>query len=122
MTLIFGGEHALHVISLGAAWGRLLDPGKEVMSLADRIVTEQKDVATLLGGLACRLRNDGLALTGIACPDSTPGAVEHGDLHELSGSLDRVANLVEAVKERLCRKCRLLNVAELVPFGTVPEA
>jgi len=91
------------------------------MGLGGTIETEQTDVASLLAGTASRLRNDGLALVGIACRNSAPGAVEHRDLHELAGSLDRIATLVEAVKERLCQKCRLLDVAEHVTFGAVPK-
>ena len=88
--------------------------------MADRIETEQTDVATYLGGLASRLRNDALALTGLAWRESRPGASDHEDLHGLAGSLERTAALLEAVKDRLCRACRLLDVAEKVTFGAVP--
>lgn len=90
--------------------------------MADRIETEQTDVATYLGGLASRLRNDALALTGLAWRESHPGAVDHEDLHGLAGSLERTAKVLEAVKDRLCPGCRLLDVAEHVTFGAVPEA
>ena len=86
------------------------------------IETDQTDVATLLAGLASRLRNDGLALAGIACRDAEPGAVEHRDLTGLAGSLEWTAALVEAVKARLCRECRLRAVVERVTFGKAPEA
>ena len=105
----------------GTASGRLLNHGKEVMGLGDSIETEQTDVATLLAGLASRLRNDGLALAGIACRDAAPGTVEHRDLTGLAGSLERTAALLEAVKERLCQECRLRDVVERVTFGKVPE-
>lgn len=90
--------------------------------MADRIETEQTDVATYLGGLASRLRNDALALTGLASRESYPGNRDHEDLHGLAGSLERTAALLEAVKDRLCQECRLLEVAEQVTFGAVPEA
>ena len=90
--------------------------------MGDSIEMEQTDVATLLAGLASRLRNDGLALAGIACRDADPGAVEHRDLNGLAGSLERTAALLEAVKERLCEECRLRDVVERVTFGKVPEA
>jgi hypothetical protein len=89
--------------------------------LADGIETEQTDVATYLGGLASRLRNDALALTGLASRESYPGNPDHEDLHGLAGSLERTAKLLEAVKDRLCQTCQLLDVAEQVIFGAVPE-
>lgn len=102
--MIYAGQPALMSPLKGAAWGRLLNHGKEVMGFGDSIETEQTDVATLLAGLASRLRNDGLALAGIACRDAEPGAVEHRDLNGLAGSLERTAALLEAVKERLCEE------------------
>ncbi len=90
--------------------------------MADRIETEQTDVATYLSGLASHRRNDALALTGLASRESHPGNRDHEDFHGLAGSLERTAALLEAVKDRLCQKCRLLDVAEQVTFGKVPEA
>jgi hypothetical protein len=89
--------------------------------LAKKVETERTDVATFLGGLASRLRNDALALTGLAWRESHPGAANHEDLHGLAGSLERTAKVLEAVKDRLCPGCRLLDVAEQVTFGAVPE-
>ena len=37
------------------------------------------------------------------------------------GLLEGTAALLEAVKDRLCQECRLLDVAEQVTFGKVPE-
>jgi hypothetical protein len=88
--------------------------------LADRIETDRTDVATFLGGLASRLRNDSLALIGLAWRDSHPGASDHEDLHGLAGSLERMAKVIEAVKDRLCQACQLLDVSEQVTFGAVP--
>jgi hypothetical protein len=89
--------------------------------LAKKVETERTDVATFLGGLASRLRNDALALTGLAWRESHPGAADHEDLHGLAGSLEWTAKVLEAVKDRLCPGCRLLDVAEQVTFGAVPE-
>ena len=91
------------------------------MSLAKKVEAERTDVATFLRGLASRLRNDALALTGLAWRESHPGNAEHQDLHGLAGSLERTAALLEAVKDRLCQTCQLLDVAEQVTFGAVPE-
>jgi hypothetical protein len=91
------------------------------MGLAKRVETERTDVATFLSGLASRLRNDALALTGLAWRESHPGNADHEDLHGLAGSLERTAKVLEAVKERLCQTCKLLDVAEQVTFGVVPE-
>ena len=89
--------------------------------MGETIETEQTDMATVLAGLASRLRNDGLALADIACRDADPGAVEYRDLTGLAGSLERTAALLEAVKEPLCQECRLRDVVERVTFGAVPE-
>jgi len=91
------------------------------MGLAKKVETESTDVATFLGGLAIRLRNDGLALTGLAWRHSQPGNADHEDLQGLAGSVEQTAKLLEAVKDRLCTKCRLLDVSEHVTFGAVPE-
>lgn len=101
--------------------GRLLNHREEVTSLAKKGETECTDVATLLGGLASRLRNDALALSGLAWRESHPGAADHEDLHGLAGSRERTAKALEAVKDRLCFGCRLLDVAEHLTFGAVPE-
>lgn len=89
--------------------------------MAKKVETERTDVATFLGGLASRLRNDALALTGLASRESYPGNQDHEDLHGLADSLERTAAFLEAVKDRLCQECRLLEVEEQVTFGKVPE-
>ena len=91
------------------------------MRNGERIETARTDLATLLGNLASQLRNDGLALTGMATLESNPGEVKYRDLTELMGSLERTASLMEAVKDRLCQKCRMQGVAEHVTFGMEPE-
>jgi len=81
------------------------------------------DIATLLGAVASRLRNDGLALVGMAARSGcVPGSVEHRDLHALAGSMDRAAALVEAVGRGLCRRCRLMGVVEQVVFRSPLKA
>ena len=119
--MIYCGQPALMSPLKGAAAGRLLNHRKEVMSLAKKVEAERTDVATFLGGLASRLRNDALALTGLAWRESHPGNADHEDLHGLAGSLERTAALLEAVKDRLCQTCQLLDVAEQVTFGASPE-
>jgi len=89
--------------------------------LRNNVETARTDLATMLSELAGRLRNDGLALTGLAWRESHPGSADHEDLHGLAGSLKRTAALLEAVKDRLCQTCQLLDVVEQVTFGTVPE-
>ncbi len=89
--------------------------------MAKKVETERTDVATFLSGLASRLRNDALALSGLAWRESHPGASDHEDLHGLAGSLERAAALLEGVKEHLCQACQLLDVSEQVTFGAVPE-
>ncbi|MBI2192012.1 MAG: hypothetical protein HYU36_08515 [Planctomycetes bacterium] len=89
--------------------------------MGGRIETEQTDLATLLGELASRLRNDALALTGLAWRESRPGTAEHEDLHGLAGSLERTAKVLQAVMDRLCAECRLLDVSEHVTFGKSPK-
>jgi len=86
-----------------------------------RVVMEQTDVATYLADLVSRVRNDALAITGLAWRHSRPGESDFEELHALSGSLERTAKILEAVKDRLCQICKVVDVAEHVTFGTVPE-
>lgn len=82
-----------------------------------QLETGSADLATLLGNLASRLRNDGLTLVGIASTQFSPGEQEHRDYNELATSLERTAALMEAAKDRLCQQCRLININEHVIFG-----
>jgi hypothetical protein len=94
---------------------------KKVVGM-NKVEMERTDVATFLGGLASRLRNDALALTGLAWRHSHPGNADQEDLHGLArSSLERTAALLEAVKDRLWQRCQLLDVAEQVTLGAVPE-
>jgi hypothetical protein len=88
----------------------------------ESVELDQSDLATWLSRLACRLRNDGLALVGRASLVSSPGQQDYEDLGEVWNSLERTASLLEAVKGRLCAGCRTLDVSERVTFGMVPEA
>ena len=95
---------------------------EEVVGLGMTMETELTEVGTLLGNLASRLRNDGLALMGMASWEPDPESLEHKDLHGLAGSLMRTAGLIGFVKEGLCQECRLRDVEEVVTFGDKPEA
>jgi hypothetical protein len=92
------------------------------MKQPDSVELGRADIAGWLSRLACRLRNDGLALVGRASLESSPGRQEYEDLAELWNSLERTASLLEAIQGRLCEGCRTLEVSECVAFGAVPEA
>lgn len=86
-------------------------------AVARKVELDRTDVATFLSGLTSRLRNNALALTGLAWRHSHPGNADHEDLHDLAGSLERTAALLAAAKDRLCQKCKLQGVAVQVTFG-----
>ena len=92
---------------------------EEVIGLG--MTMEVTEVGTLLGNLASRLRNDGLALMGMASREPDPESLEHKDLHGLAGSLMRTAGLIEFIKAGLCRRCLLQDVREMLTFGDAPE-
>ena len=91
------------------------------MKPAKSIQTEQTDLATRLSALASGLRNEALALAGLASTWSRPGEEEHRDLDVLASSLRRTAALLDAAKGHLCKGCRLMEVEEHVSFGEVPR-
>ena len=82
---------------------------------------EQTDLGTLLGKLASRLRNDGLALLGRASLEASPADESYRDLADLWSSLERTAGLLDIVKKHLCRDCAMLEVSETVSFGKKPR-
>lgn len=90
--------------------------GTRKKATAKKVETDRTDVATFLSGLASRLRNHALALTGLAWRHSRPGNADHDDLHDLAGSLEETARLLAAIKARLCQKCMLLDVAVQITF------
>ena len=92
------------------------------MKQVTSVELDRTDLATWLGRLACRLRNDGLTLMGRANLESSPGEHEYEDFSELWSSLERTASLLEAVKDQLCEGCRTLDVLDRVTFGMAPEA
>ena len=92
------------------------------MKQPDSVELNRTDLDMWLSRLACRLRNDGLALVGRASLESSPGQQHYEDLTEVWNSLERTASLLEAVQGRLCEGCRTLDVSECVTFGAVPEA
>jgi hypothetical protein len=90
--------------------------GTRKKTAAKKVELDRADVATFLSGLTSRLRNNALALTGLAWRHSRPGNADHDDLHNLAGSLEQTAMLLAAIKDRLCQKCMLLNVAVQITF------
>lgn len=92
------------------------------MKQPDSVELDSTDLAMWLSRLACRLRNDGLALVGRASLESSPGKQEYEDLAEIWNSLERAASILDAVQDRLCSGCQLLEVSEQLAFGTVSEA
>lgn len=92
------------------------------MKQPDSVELNRTDLAGWLSRLACRLRNDGLALVGRASLESSPGRQEYEDLTELWNSLERAASMLEAVQDRLCIRCQTMQVSECVTFGAVWEA
>lgn len=95
--------------------------GTRKKAVAKKVELDRTDVATFLSGLTSRLRNNALALTGLAWRHSHPGNADHDDLHDLAGSLERTATLLAAAKDRLCQECQLHDVTEQVIFGAMPE-
>ena len=91
------------------------------MKNGERIETARTDLATLLGNLASRLRNDGLSLMGRAFMDSKPGDQDFRDAERLWASLEDTAALLDAVKTRLCRTCCLIEVVDEVAIGKALE-
>jgi len=94
---------------------------EEVVGLGMTMETELTEVGTLLGNLASRLRNDGLALMGMASREPDPESLEHRDLHGLAGSLMRTSGLLEFIRGGLCQECRLRDVKQLLTFDDAPE-
>ncbi|MCL5883773.1 MAG: hypothetical protein M1377_00195 [Deltaproteobacteria bacterium] len=92
------------------------------MKQLDSVELARADLAGWLSRLACRLRNDGLALVGRASLESSPGKQDYEDLAEIWNSLERTASLLDAIQSRLCAACQRLDVSERVTFGAVPEA
>lgn len=92
------------------------------MKQPDSVELGRTDLAGCLSRLACRLRNDGLALLGRASLESTPGRREYEDLAEIWNSLDRAASLLEAIQRRVCKDCQALDVFECIAFGSAPNA
>ena len=79
------------------------------------------DISTLLNFLSGRLRNDGLALLGLAAEHYRPDEQEYRDLDALKESLERVADLLDASGARLCNECRMVTVSETVTFQASPK-
>jgi len=82
------------------------------------VTTAETDLATWLARLASHLRNDRLSLLARVHLESSPGTREARDLAQLWDSLDCKAALMDAIKERLCTACRLMEITERVTLGT----
>ena len=77
---------------------------------------DRTDLATLLGCLASDLRNSGMAVRGVAYLRVDPDEQELADMDRLAASLERVAVILDAARERHCKTCQLLDVSEQVVF------
>ncbi len=73
---------------------------------------DQYDLTTLLGCLASDLRNAGQAVRMLGTEAAGADGGNFGDADRLAGSLDRVASVLDGVKEHLCKTCRLMTVSE----------
>lgn len=91
------------------------------MKQPDSVELGRTDLAGWLTRLACRLRNDGLALVGRASLESAPGRQEYEDLAEIWNSLERAASLLDVIQDRLCAGCQTMEVSESVTFGEAPR-
>ena len=78
----------------------------------------QTDQATLLHKLADDLRHAGLALRGLAHLEGSPGDPQCLTMTSLGGSLDRIADVLDAVGRGLCVKCRLAEVVETLRLAS----
>ncbi|MBI4565579.1 MAG: hypothetical protein HY716_12865 [Planctomycetes bacterium] len=76
----------------------------------------ETDVDTFLAGEADRVRVVAFALRGMAGDAGGAGA-ESKALHASAGELDGVARKLDAVRERLCRSCKVLEVEEDLRIG-----
>ena len=83
----------------------------------DLVEINKTDLGTLLDILSSRIRNDGLAVAGLAYRHADPGTAEHRDLLAVTERLEKTAAIIKAVSEQLCRECRLQDVVESVRFG-----
>lgn len=89
------------------------------MEQPDSVELNRTDLAGWLMRLACRLRNDGLAMVGRASLVSSPGERDYEDLTEMWNSLERAASMLEAIKDRLCSDCQTMGISDSVIFDTV---
>ncbi len=81
---------------------------------------DRTDLATLLRCLASDLRNAGMAVRGTSYRRAEPDEQELSDMDRLAGSLERVAVILDASRERLCKACRLIDVSERILLGAEP--
>ena len=74
--------------------------------------TDRTELASLLPRLAHRLRNDALAIQGLAHTHFHASQTEREQLAWLAESLERTARLLDLVGGHLCRNCRFLELVE----------
>lgn len=86
------------------------------MAKTEPVEMDRTDLMTLLGCLASDLRNAGLAVRGVSYRRADPEEQEMADLDRLAGSLDRVAAVLDASREQLCKTCQLVDVSERMGF------
>ena len=72
------------------------------------VEVNQTDQATLLHKLADDLRHAGLALRGYAHQEGSVGDPQFRTVTSLGGSLDRIADVLDAVAQQLCVKCSVI--------------
>jgi len=77
----------------------------------------QTDVATLLGRLADELRGGSLTISGAARQEGhSIGSLQFRTLTGIGGSLERIADVLDAMARRLCQSCRIKEVTETLIF------
>ena len=79
--------------------------------------TVQTDLATYLVSLSLRLRVAAMALEGLARREGRPGETQYDEITETGSSLERIAECLRMVSDRLCPVCRLAEVEETVSLA-----
>lgn len=86
------------------------------------VVLNVGDLSGWLARAASRLRNEGLSLVGRASLESRPGDREFEDAAEHSGSLERIASVLDALRDELCVDCQAIDISEYATLGIPPGA
>ena len=88
------------------------------MGHTNNVEMSQTDQATFLHKLADDLRHVGLALRGLAHQEGSRGDPQFRTVTSLGGSLDRTADVLDAVARQLCVKCRMAEVVETLRLAS----